>query len=112
MSLLDYCLCGDDQGDAKTLLRGSTPNLTNGVARGQRLRLSRRVERTKFTVRGGRTVLDQGAPEEHAPEVLAAILRDYVGRVGPSHFGLDDEIVRTASLGDLVSIVEEHFGCS
>jgi len=82
-------------------------------AHGQRLALKAEgVKRTRFTVGGGRTLLDRGTPEEHVPEVLAAILRDYVRQVGTSHFGWDDEDLRTASLEDLVSAVAEHFGRS
>jgi hypothetical protein len=80
-------------------------------ASGRRLKIvAEGVKRTRRTVSGGSTLLDEGAPVERAPSALAAVLRDYIGSVGPVRFGWDHERLAAASLEDLVSAVAVHYG--
>lgn len=90
-----------------------TDDLEAFDASGRRLRIaSEGVKRTRRSVGGGTTLLDERNSGDPAPDVLVAILRDYIERVGPARFGWTHEQVQGASLGHLVSAVALFNGCS
>jgi hypothetical protein len=67
------------------------------------------VQRTKFTVGGGRTELDPSSPWPSDPDVLAGRLRAFAQAVGPERLQCD---VETSTLDDLVRVVSKFFGLS
>ena len=90
-----------------------TDDLQAFDASGRRLKIAAEgVIRTRRSVGGGTTLLDERHSGDPAPDVLAAILRDYMEAVGPARFGWDHEQVHAASLGDLVSAVAAFYGRS
>lgn len=82
-------------------------------ADGHRLKIiAEGVKRTRRSVSGGTTRLDERAPGAAEPGALRAILKDYIKRVGPGRFGWNDQRLTTASLADLVSAVAAFCGYS
>lgn len=80
---------------------------------GRRLKIAAEgVKRTRWSVGGGTTLLDERNSGDLAPDVLAAILRDYIDKVGPARLGWDRERLDAASLGDLVFAVASYHGRS
>ncbi len=90
-----------------------TDDLQAFDARGRRLKIAAEgVKRTRRSVGGGTTLLDERNSGDPAPDALAAILRDYIEQVGPARFGWEHDQVHEASLGDLVSTVAAFYGVS
>jgi len=69
-----------------------------------------RVIRTKRTVAGGQTLLDEAFPGDQRPGELVEILRDWMSRVGPQRFGLSEEAAGRGELADLVVAVAAFSG--
>lgn len=63
------------------------------------------VERSRFSVGGGYTMIDLDASGELAPGDLVRVLSDYVRSVGPERFGLAGIELTSMPLDNLVSAV-------
>jgi len=68
------------------------------------------VDRTRFTVGGGETLLDKDSSGESGPGALATFLRDFLQAVGVEQVGWDDRRLQSAPFEDLVTTVADKFG--
>lgn len=79
-------------------------------ADGHRLRIrAEGVKRTRFSVGGGETVLDEAQSGQPDAAGLKALLRDYITRVGAEELGVDSEWMAAADLPDLVTAVIKYW---
>lgn len=68
------------------------------------------VIRTKRTVAGGQTLLDEPFPGDERPGELVEILREWISQVGPQRFGLSEDAAGRGEFADLVNAVAVFSG--
>lgn len=69
------------------------------------------VVRTRWTVGGGRNVVDAESSGEEASDVLAAVLRDYLAGLGKERTGTTADELREAPLPSLVALAHRWSRC-